>query len=421
MAFYHQVEGFFVLASLHPKGPIFKQGGSSFGNRFLDMIESKSQNGTDAPAQFHTWVAAQAIQIENSCQPTEIKQWRVRSVGNINDQFLAMANNVHEICIQLKDMIRISSRYKLSCAWPGENCNNQLKEMKPSLEIDKNQWSLIPTDIMIPLEKLKGGLNQTVLACLSLNEIHLTYHPDWQAPPSKIEHPDKRKHSSKRTPKPNSSTHPAPNASNSTALDSTAAAPNASNSTALDHASTAPNTFNSNASDCNTASPNASNLTALDHASAAPNTSNLNAFDCTPAAPNTSNSGSPKKRKHPAPKTSNLSGLARTAAAPNASNMIPFDQASAARKACDSLFAKRATAARNTPNLNNLDGVAADRPDSNNNNTDVSGSPNDEGSTSLGREPAFGCTWLWFCLFLKVATLHKTKYYPINQLPILSY
>ncbi|KAI9605744.1 hypothetical protein H4Q26_004109 [Puccinia striiformis f. sp. tritici PST-130] len=70
--------------------------------------------------------------------------------------------------------------------------------------------------------------------------------------------------------------------------------------------------------------------------------------------------------------------------------MIPFDQASAARKACDSLFAKRATAARNTPNLNNLDGVAADRPDSNNNNTDV-------------------------------ATLHKTKYYPINQLPILSY
>ncbi|KAI9605743.1 hypothetical protein H4Q26_004108 [Puccinia striiformis f. sp. tritici PST-130] len=143
-----------------------------------------------------------------------------RSVGNINDQFLAMANNVHEICIQLKDMIRISSRYKLSCAWPGENCNNQLKEMKPSLEIDKNQWSLIPTDIMIPLEKLKGGLNQTVLACLSLNEIHLTYHPDWQAPPSKIEHPDKRKHSSKRTPKPNSSTHPAPNASNSTALDS---------------------------------------------------------------------------------------------------------------------------------------------------------------------------------------------------------
>ncbi|KAI9611290.1 hypothetical protein KEM48_004530 [Puccinia striiformis f. sp. tritici PST-130] len=355
MAFYHQVEGFFVLASLHPKGPIFKQGGSSFGNRFLDMIESKSQNGTDAPAQFHTWVAAQAIQIENSCQPTEIKQWRVRSVGNINDQFLAMANNVHEICIQLKDMISENQQQnKLSCAWPGENCNNQLKEMKPSLEIDKNQWSLIPTDIMIPLEKLKGGLNQTVLACLSLNEIHLTYHPDWQAPPSKIEHPDKRKHSSKRTPKPNSSTHPAPNASNSTALDCTAAAPNASNSTALDHASTAPNTFNSNASDCNTASPNASNLTALDHASAAPNTSNLNAFDCTPAAPNTSNS------------------------------------ASAARKACDSLFAKRATAARNTPNLNNLDGVAADRPDSNNNNTDV-------------------------------ATLHKTKYYPINQLPILSY
>ncbi|POV98091.1 hypothetical protein PSHT_14225 [Puccinia striiformis] len=374
MAFYHQVEGFFVLALLHPKSPIFKQGG-------------KSQNRTDAPAQFHTWVAAQAIQIENGCQPTEIKRRRVRSVGNITDQFLAntVANKVHEICIQLKDMIRIRSGNKLSCAWLGENCDNQLKEMKLSLEIDENQWSLIPTNIMIPLEKLKGGLNRTVLACLSLNKIHLTYHPDWQVLPSKIENPDKRKHSSKRTPKPNSSTHPAPNASNSTALDCTAAAPNASNLTALDHASTAPNTFNSNASDCNTAAPNASNLTALDRASAAPNTSNLNALDRTPAAPNTSNSGGPKKGN-----TSNLSGLARTTAVPNTSNMIPFDQAFAARKACDSLFAKRAAAARNTPKLNNLDGVAADRPNSNNNNTDV-------------------------------ATLNKTKYYPINQLPILSY
>ncbi|KNF03581.1 hypothetical protein PSTG_03104 [Puccinia striiformis f. sp. tritici PST-78] len=374
MAFYHQVEGFFVLASLHPKSPIFRQGGSPFGNRFLNMIASKSQNGRDAPAQFHTWVAAQAIQIENGCQPTEIKRRRVRSVGDITDRFLAntVASNIHEIRIQLKDMIRISSGNKLSCAWPGENCDHRLKEMKLSLEIDENQWSLIPTDIMIPLEKLKGGLDRTVLACLSLNKIHITYHPDWEAPPSKIKTPDKRKHSSQRTPKNNSSTRPAPNASNSTALDRASAAPNASNSTALDHTA---------------AAPNASNSTALDRASAAPNTPDLNASDRTPAAPNTSNSGGPKKRKRPASKTSNLSGSARAAAAPNASNRIPFDRASAARKARDSHFAKQAAAARNTPNLNNSDGVAADRPDSNNNNTDVSGSHNVEGSTSLGRKP----------------------------------
>ncbi|KAI9629192.1 hypothetical protein KEM48_011038 [Puccinia striiformis f. sp. tritici PST-130] len=266
----------------------------------------------------------------------------------------------------------ISSGNKLSCAWPGENCDHRLKEMKLSLEIDENQWSLIPTDIMIPLEKLKGGLDRTVLACLSLNKIHITYHPDWEAPPSKIKTPDKRKHSSQRTPKNNSSTRPAPNASNSTALDRASAAPNASNSTALDHTA---------------AAPNASNSTALDRASAAPNTPDLNASDRTPAAPNTSNSGGPKKRKRPASKTSNLSGSARAAAAPNASNRIPFDRASAARKARDSHFAKQAAAARNTPNLNNSDGVAADRPDSNNNNTDVSGSHNVEGSTSLGRKP----------------------------------
>ncbi|POW01770.1 hypothetical protein PSTT_12269 [Puccinia striiformis] len=31
-----------------------------------------------------------------------------------------------------------------------------------------------------------------------LNKIHITYHPDWEAPPSVIKNPDNRPHSSKR-------------------------------------------------------------------------------------------------------------------------------------------------------------------------------------------------------------------------------
>ncbi|PLW24661.1 hypothetical protein PCASD_07596 [Puccinia coronata f. sp. avenae] len=60
-AFFHQVKGFFVLASCHPKSTIFKKGGSPLGTDFLAMIAKKD----DAAGHFHTWVAGKAIQILN--------------------------------------------------------------------------------------------------------------------------------------------------------------------------------------------------------------------------------------------------------------------------------------------------------------------------------------------------------------------
>ncbi|POW14725.1 hypothetical protein PSTT_02721 [Puccinia striiformis] len=198
MAFYHQVEGYFVLASLHPKGPLYKKGGSSFGNRYLRMIGE--QNGSDASAEFRIWVAAQSIQINNGCQPTEIKRQRTKSVGDVTDQFLAnrVSDNVHEIRVKLRELIREGSGGKYSCPWPGKDCKNKLKQMKLSLEIDDNHWNLIPSDMMVPPEKFVHGIDRTILACLGLNKIHITYHPDWEAPPSVIKNPDNRPHSSKR-------------------------------------------------------------------------------------------------------------------------------------------------------------------------------------------------------------------------------
>ncbi|KAI7933949.1 hypothetical protein MJO28_017384 [Puccinia striiformis f. sp. tritici] len=222
MAFYHQVEGYFVLASLHPKGPLYKKGGSSFGNRYLRMIGE--QNGSDASAEFRIWVAAQSIQINNGCQPTEIKRQRTKSVGDVTDQFLAnrVSDNVQEIRVKLRELIREGSGGKYSCPWPGKDCKNKLKQMKLSLEIDDNNWNLIPSDMMVPPEKFVHGIDRTILACLEhphrlglrqgladlipplnrigsgLNKIHITYHPDWEAPPSVIKNPDNRPHSSKR-------------------------------------------------------------------------------------------------------------------------------------------------------------------------------------------------------------------------------
>jgi hypothetical protein len=54
------VEGFVVLASCHPKSTILQNLGSPLGNSFLDMLAQGSQK--DAAADFHTLMAAQAIQ-----------------------------------------------------------------------------------------------------------------------------------------------------------------------------------------------------------------------------------------------------------------------------------------------------------------------------------------------------------------------
>ncbi|POW21670.1 hypothetical protein PSHT_02194 [Puccinia striiformis] len=311
MAFYHQVEGFFVLASLHPKSPIFKQGGSSF-----DGIDQKKK---EAPALFHTWVASQAIQIENGCQPTQIKPQRTKAVGDVSNQFLkgTVSDNIHEIRIQLKELIRISSGNKLSAPWPGEDCENKLRAMKLSLEIDENYWNLKPIDIMVPPQTFKHGLDRTVLTCLALNKIHLTYHPDWDTPPRKIKNPDKRKHSSKRTPKRNPSTRRAPNASVSNASRRRAATPNTSNS-ATDRPAAGPDTSNS-ATDRPAAGPDTSN-SATDRPAAGPDTSN-SPTDRPAAAPNTLNSTGPKKRKRPAPNAGNSDASGPAAAAPNAGNL----------------------------------------------------------------------------------------------------
>ncbi|KAI9626364.1 hypothetical protein KEM48_010423 [Puccinia striiformis f. sp. tritici PST-130] len=303
---------------------------------YHQMVTSKEKK--EAPALFHTWVASQAIQIENGCQPTEIKRQRTKAVGDISDQFLkgTVSDNIHEIRIQLKELIRISSGNKLSAPWPG------------------------------------------------LNKIHLTYHPDWDTPPRAIKKPDKRKHSSKRTPKHNQSTRPGPNASrrptavpntsNSSAADCPAAPPNTSNS-ATDRPAAGPNTSNS-------ATPNTSN-SATDRPAAAPNTSN-SAMDRPAAGPNTSNSTGPKKRKRPAPNAGNPDDSGRAAADPNAGNLNASSRAAAAPNAGSWDSSRRAAAARKSRDAHFLKQAAVppNARNSSNNNTHVSDPPNVEGNTS---------------------------------------
>ncbi|POW17107.1 hypothetical protein PSTT_00804, partial [Puccinia striiformis] len=133
-SFYHHIEGFFVLASRHPKSPIFRQGGSPLGEGFLRML-------------------ARDVKTDVATEPY------VRSSENT------------------------ASGHKINAAWPGEDTDYGLRQMKISLEIEPNDWNIIPDDLKQPLVHLGSGPALAILACLGLNLIHLSYHPEWETVP----------------------------------------------------------------------------------------------------------------------------------------------------------------------------------------------------------------------------------------------
>ncbi|POV99943.1 hypothetical protein PSTT_13443, partial [Puccinia striiformis] len=179
MAFHNQIKGFFVVASRHPKSTIFRKGGSSFGSGFMDMVAETTD--ADFAAEFHTWVAAQAIQISKGCTAWLPRKSRIKPSGDERDEFNVgtKGKNVTAIRVKLKNMISIATGKKVSCGWPGENTETRLRELKLSLEIDTNKWSVEPKDFMQPLDYLKDGVDRAILACLGLNKVHLTYHSEW--------------------------------------------------------------------------------------------------------------------------------------------------------------------------------------------------------------------------------------------------
>ncbi|PLW08368.1 hypothetical protein PCANC_24167 [Puccinia coronata f. sp. avenae] len=183
-AFFHQVEGFFVLASRHPKSTIFKKGGSPLGKDFLEMIAEKD----DAAGHFHTWVARKAIQILNGVR-VDTANRREKAIaaklppGESGDvakdvNLGSVAKNVHAIRVELRDLINVASGNRYRGAWPGTNCRAKLRKLKLKLRVAKNNWKVDARNITQPLERLHKGPAIGVRACLHTKKITLTVRKD---------------------------------------------------------------------------------------------------------------------------------------------------------------------------------------------------------------------------------------------------
>ncbi|PLW06830.1 hypothetical protein PCANC_26962 [Puccinia coronata f. sp. avenae] len=178
MAFFHQVKGFLVLASL------FRKVGSPLGNGFLNMLALDDK--TDAAAEFHTWPTGD---IRDQFQ-----------VGNLND-------NVHMICVRLRELINIASGGKVQAAWPGIDFKEKLKAWKLLVTIDKNDWGVTVDDIQRPLVDVAAGPDKAILACLGLNKVHVTYHGN-ETNDAEDARPRKRRATRKRKQAPDSTSIP---------------------------------------------------------------------------------------------------------------------------------------------------------------------------------------------------------------------
>ncbi|PLW53635.1 hypothetical protein PCANC_04320 [Puccinia coronata f. sp. avenae] len=150
--------------------PIFRKGGSPLGNSFLSMLAEDNKN--DSAVEFHTWVAAQAIQLDKGLDvATKLSQ--IKPMGDIRDQFHRFLQRM--FLPSERSSESIASGGKINCAWPGKNSQEVLKQMKMTVRIDPNDWNVTLADIQRPLEELRGGEDLAVLACLGLNKIHMTY------------------------------------------------------------------------------------------------------------------------------------------------------------------------------------------------------------------------------------------------------
>ncbi|PLW56259.1 hypothetical protein PCANC_02027 [Puccinia coronata f. sp. avenae] len=86
---------------------IFHKGGSPLGTAFLSMLADSGTN--DSAAEFHTWVAARAIELDKG-KAAAPHNPRFKYYGDARDQFRVgnLAVNVSAIRLKLREMIRKS-------------------------------------------------------------------------------------------------------------------------------------------------------------------------------------------------------------------------------------------------------------------------------------------------------------------------
>ncbi|PLW40716.1 hypothetical protein PCASD_09326 [Puccinia coronata f. sp. avenae] len=172
ISFFHQVEGFVVLASRRPKSDFFFKQGTPLAAKFLQMF-----TGEDDPlGDFHTWVAGKAI--EKKSEPLEAKshvKYKKKVVPVHEWDEGHQIPNVQSIRHWLRSMMYEASKGKITEGWPATNTAEKLRQWKLDVVIEPNDKTITTAHFERPLGQLKLEPTQDILWCLGMGKIKMTY------------------------------------------------------------------------------------------------------------------------------------------------------------------------------------------------------------------------------------------------------
>ncbi|PLW36805.1 hypothetical protein PCASD_13228 [Puccinia coronata f. sp. avenae] len=173
ISFFHQVEGFVVLASRHPKSNFFCKQGTPLASEFLNMY-----TGADDPlGNFHTWVAGKAI--EKAKKPelqakSHVKYKKAVVPAHEWDEGRQIPN-VASIRRWLRRLMYEASNGDINESWPAKETAKKLLEWKLNFVIEPNVHNITIANFQQPLCKLSKDESTHVLELLGTEKIEMTY------------------------------------------------------------------------------------------------------------------------------------------------------------------------------------------------------------------------------------------------------
>ncbi|KAI9619807.1 hypothetical protein KEM48_008419 [Puccinia striiformis f. sp. tritici PST-130] len=197
LSFFHQIEGFFVLASRHPKSNFFCKRGTPLGFEYLQLLI-----GEDDPfSEFHIWVGGRGVE---DSKANKAKEAQKKTSVAYKDEVVPVHEwdegnhkpNLKSIRRRLSALMYNASGGEIDKGWPATDTASMLQKYNLKVVIEPNDQGIKMTHFEQPLCKLNIDQTRDVLAVLGTNKVRMTYSrppPTTVATKNNMPAPKKRK------------------------------------------------------------------------------------------------------------------------------------------------------------------------------------------------------------------------------------
>ncbi|KAH9460514.1 hypothetical protein Pst134EB_008686 [Puccinia striiformis f. sp. tritici] len=196
LSFFHQIEGFFVLASRHPKSNFFCKRGTPLGFEYLQLLI-----GEDDPfSEFHIWVGGRGVEDSKANKAKEaqkktsvaykdevvpVHEWdegnhkpNLKSIRRRLSALMCKSESFEVFDINDPDCLSPldnASGGEIDKGWPATDTASMLQKYNLKVVIEPNDQGIKMTHFEQPLCKLNIDQTRDVLAVLGTNKVRMTY------------------------------------------------------------------------------------------------------------------------------------------------------------------------------------------------------------------------------------------------------